>query len=49
MKIAVIIAPEGLPVAIFVLGSNLFLAYACRRHYGALGSARIEPPASSHR
>lgn len=36
------LAPEGLPVAVFVLLGNLFLAYACRRHYRSLFSSRIK-------
>ena len=30
------LAPEGLPVALFVLLANLFLAYAYRSHYKGL-------------
>lgn len=30
------LAPEGLPIAIFVLLANLFLAYAYRKHYEPL-------------
>lgn len=35
-------APSGLPVAIFALLGNLFLAYACRSHYRRLWSARTQ-------
>lgn len=35
-------APEGLPLAIFALLGNLFLAYACRNHYRRLWSARTQ-------
>lgn len=31
-----LLAPEGLPVAIFVVLANLFLAYAYRKHYESL-------------
>ncbi|WP_339925073.1 DoxX family membrane protein [uncultured Cyclobacterium sp.] len=34
----VFLAPEGLPVAIFVLTANLFLAYRKRDHYKGLFS-----------
>lgn len=34
------LAPEGLPVAIFLLLANLFLAYAYRKHYTALVAAK---------
>lgn len=34
--------PAGLPVAIFLILGNLFLAYACRRHYRPLFAARIK-------
>ena len=30
------LAPEGLPVALFLFLGNLFLAYACRRNYETL-------------
>jgi putative oxidoreductase len=36
--------PAGLPVAIFVIGANLFLAYACRHHYRALFSVKTNNP-----
>jgi len=32
----VFLAPEGLPVALFVLLSNLFLAFVYRSHYRGL-------------
>ena len=35
------VAPEGLPVAIPLLAANLFLAFACRKHYRALLAAKI--------
>ncbi|MCC5850479.1 MAG: DoxX family protein [Verrucomicrobia bacterium] len=38
------LAPEGLPVAIFVLLGNLFLAYACRHHYRGLWGAKRQQP-----
>ena len=34
--------PAGLPVALFLLVGNLFLAYACRWHYHRLFSTRIK-------
>ncbi|MFZ6009726.1 MAG: DoxX family protein [Bacteroidota bacterium] len=34
------LAPEGLPVAIFLLLGNLFLAYAYRRNYATLMVAK---------
>lgn len=34
--------PAGLPVALFVILANLFLAYACRNHYRALFSTKIQ-------
>lgn len=34
------LAPEGLPVAIFLLLGNLFLAYAYRKHYTGLVAAK---------
>jgi putative oxidoreductase len=43
-----LLEPTGLPVALFVVLANLFLAYACRQHYRALFSRRIQqiqPPA----
>jgi putative oxidoreductase len=33
-------APEGLPVGIFVLAANLFLAYAYRKNYAGLLTAK---------
>lgn len=36
--------PAGLPVAGFMVFANLFLAYACRRHYRALFTMKIQPP-----
>ena len=36
----VFLAPEGLPVAIFVIAGNLFLAFACRKHYRDLLAAK---------
>jgi len=39
-----LLAPEGLPVAIFVIAANLFLAYACRKHYRALFALKINNP-----
>jgi putative oxidoreductase len=35
-----LLAPEGMPVAIFVLVASLFLAYAKRDHYKGLLSAK---------
>ncbi|TVR47138.1 MAG: DoxX family membrane protein [Puniceicoccaceae bacterium] len=35
--------PAGLPVAVFVTVANLFLAYACRKHYRLLFSSKIQP------
>lgn len=32
--------PSGLPVAIFVLSGNLFLAFACRKHYRELWAVK---------
>lgn len=37
-----VLDPAGLPVALFLLASNLFLAYACRSHYRPLFSAKIQ-------
>ena len=34
------LAPEGLPVAVFVIAGNLFLIFACRKHYRNLPAAR---------
>jgi putative oxidoreductase len=34
------LAPENLPVAILLLLGNLFLAYACRKHYALLVAAK---------
>jgi putative oxidoreductase len=34
------LAPEGLPVAIFVIAGNIFLAFACRKHYRDLLAAK---------
>jgi len=36
----IFLAPEGLPVAIFVLLSNLFLAYTYRKNYEPLFAAK---------
>lgn len=36
---------EALPVALFVLFGNLFLAFACRQHYKPLLAPKIIPPA----
>ena len=36
LGVHVFLAPEGLPVAIFVLLANLFLAYRNKNHYGEL-------------
>lgn len=35
-----ILAPEGLPVALFVIIANLFLAYAYRKNYATLVMAK---------
>jgi putative oxidoreductase len=37
-----LLAPEGLPIAMFLMLGNLFLAYACRNHYRPLFSMRID-------
>jgi putative oxidoreductase len=34
------LAPEGLPTAIFVIAANLFLAYAYRKNYATLVMAK---------
>jgi putative oxidoreductase len=39
----IFVAPEGLPVAIVLLLANLFLAYACRKHYEPLLAAKLRP------
>ena len=36
LGVHVFLAPEGLPVAIFVLMANLFLVYRNKNHYGEL-------------
>jgi putative oxidoreductase len=33
--------PSGLPVAIALMAANLFLAFACRKHYRALLAVKI--------
>lgn len=38
----VFLAPEGLPIALFVILANLFLVFACHRHYRGILAARIE-------
>jgi putative oxidoreductase len=38
--------PEGVPLGIFILLGNLFLAFACRAHYKSLLAAKIMPPLS---
>jgi uncharacterized membrane protein YphA (DoxX/SURF4 family) len=45
-----VLEPAGLPVAIFVILADLFLAYACRQHYRALFSRKIQftPQLHSH-
>ena len=35
------VSPENLPVGIFVLFGDLFLAYACRKHYQMLFASKI--------
>lgn len=37
----IFIDPSGLPIAIPLLAANLFLAYACRKHYAVLLSRKI--------
>jgi putative oxidoreductase len=37
------VAPEGLPVAVPLMIGNLFLAFACRKHYRTLLAAKIAP------
>lgn len=37
----VFVAPEGLPVAIPLMLGNLFLAFACRKNYQTLLTAKI--------
>jgi len=39
--------PAGLPVALFLLLGNLFLAYGCRHHYRLLFAPKIEPASST--
>lgn len=43
------LAPSGLPVAIFVLLGNLFLAYACRKHYRGVFAVKIDWPKNRSR
>ena len=35
------LAPEGIPVALFLFLGNLFLAYACRKNYVTLLAAKL--------
>jgi hypothetical protein len=37
-----VVFSAGLPVALFVVLANLFLVYACRQHYRALFSRKIQ-------
>ncbi|HVY69234.1 MAG TPA: DoxX family membrane protein [Verrucomicrobiae bacterium] len=37
------VLPSALPMAIAILVANLFLAYACRKHYGPLLQAKRIP------
>lgn len=41
LMVHLLLEPAGLPVALFVVFANLFLAYACRQHYRALFSIKI--------
>lgn len=41
LGVHVFLAPEGLPVAIFILAANLFLAFQSREHYKALFTSKI--------
>lgn len=40
MMVHLFLAPEGLPMGIFMLGGNLFLAWYCRKSYSPLFVAR---------
>lgn len=40
----IFLEPAGLPVALFVVLANLFLAYACRRHYRSIFAMKIQKP-----
>lgn len=42
LLVHIFIAPEGLPIALFVFFSSLFLAYSYRKHYAPLFSANSE-------
>jgi putative oxidoreductase len=44
LLVHLLLAPEGIPVAVFVMLSNLFLAYGCRWHYRLLFSTKIKLP-----
>lgn len=40
LLVHIFIAPEGLPIALFVFFASLFLAYSYRSHYAPLFSAK---------
>jgi len=40
MMVHLFLAPEGIPMAIFMLGGNLFLAWYCRKSYAPLFIAK---------
>jgi putative oxidoreductase len=39
----IFVAPEGMVVGILLMLANLFLAYACRKHYVSLLAAKYQP------
>ncbi len=41
LGVHIFLAPEGLPVAIFILAANLFLAYRSKEHYKAIFAIKI--------
>ncbi len=44
LLVHLLLDPAGLPVALFVILANLFLAYTCRNHYRSLFSTKIQNP-----
>lgn len=42
LGVHIFLAPEGLPVAIFILAANLFLIFRCKEYYKEIFSTRTK-------
>ena len=42
LGVHIFLAPEGLPIALFILAANLFFAYRCKEFYKTLFSSKMD-------